>query len=180
MMRFAASPLLRIHPIYSPTGLCHNDRSMEIVQVTPANLQIYLNLIQGYEGEFAVITGKKPNCHGLFELDTVLDTDVVGYLLYIDGLPAGLAALKTTREDCHEICEFYISPGYRKKSYGRRFAHALWELHRGRWEVKQIEGAEYATLFWRKVIAMYCESFTQDIYDDPYWGKVTRQCFVAA
>ena len=58
------------------------------------------------------------------------------------------------------------------------FAHAIWTQHNGTWEIKQIEGAEYATVFWRKAIQRFHDTpFTEDHYNDPYWGNVLRQSF---
>lgn len=49
----------------------------------------------------------------------------------------------------------------------------------GSWEVKQISGADYATVFWRKAInARAHRDFVDDRYEDPYWGLVTRQTFL--
>lgn len=159
-------------------GSCHHllSRQMDIINVDAKNLAIYLNLAQSYEGEFSSITKKKPNEQGLFALDVIIGGDIEGFLLYIDSLPAGFAAIKIESDKCYEVCEFYIAPYYRHKSLGTKFAHSLWQMYRGTWQVKQISGAEYATLFWRKAISSFTQNgFSESKYDDPYWGTVTRQ-----
>ncbi len=156
-----------------------NFNPMQIIPVTETNLYVYHNLAQCYEAEFSPLTGKKPDASGLFALDTPIGGDVLGYLLYIDDTPAGLAAISQKEDSRFEVCEFYIVPLFRKNATGMRFAHAIWRRHSGRWEIKQIEGADYATAFWRKTIARYNDTpFSEDRYDDPYWGNVTRQRFV--
>lgn len=52
----------------------------------------------------------------------------------------------------------------------------VFDKFRGEWEVKQIEGVEYASLFWRKIINEYTGgNFEEDIYTDKKWGKGRRQ-----
>jgi len=151
---------------------------MELLKVTEVNKSVYLNLAQSYEGEFSAITEKKPNEHGLFELDTEIENNVMGFILYIEEAPAGIIAIADKGNNQYEICEFYIVPYFRNKAWGKKFSHAVWNMFPGMWEIKQISGAEYATLFWRKVIRSFHQTeFMEDEYNDPYWGVVTRQRF---
>ena len=114
--------------------------TMEIIPVTTENLAVYDQLAQGYEAEFSAITGKKPDARGVFALDTRIGNDVRGFLLAVGGLPAGLIAVRTKGEGGYEVGEFYIVPSFRKQSRGRHFAHAVWRILPGRWEIKQIAG----------------------------------------
>ncbi|HEX5711196.1 MAG TPA: hypothetical protein VFX68_07590 [Sulfuricurvum sp.] len=82
------------------------------------------------------------------------------------------------KKDSYEVCEFYVVPYFRKNAIGMRFAHAIFESYPGDWEIKQIQEAEYTTKFWRKTIERFNETtYTEECYDDPYWGIVTRQKF---
>ena len=151
---------------------------MEIVSVTEENQQIYLNLAQSYEGEFSSITRKIPNRHGLFELDVHIGSLTKGYVLFVENVPAGIAAICQGDNEYYEVCEFYVVPSFRKKLWGMKFAHAIWRNCPGKWVIKQIAGAEYASEFWRKTIGSFNQTtYTEDKYDDPYWGVVTRQTF---
>lgn len=151
---------------------------MTLTPVTEVNLHIYHNLAQCYEAEFSPLTGKKPDASGRFALDTEIGDNVLGYLLYIGDTPAGLAAIASKGDNSFEMCEFYVIPLFRKNAAGIRFAHAIWTRHNGTWEIKQIEGAEYATAFWHKAITRFDgTAYTEDHYNDPYWGNVTRQKF---
>jgi len=154
---------------------------MKLVRVTPTNLAVYLNLAQSYEGEFSAITGKEPDAQGRFALDTQIGGPVSGFILYVGETPAGIVAVADKGAQRYEVCEFYVVPCFRARSWGRKFAHALWEMLPGSWEIKQISGAEYASAFWRKTIASFHgSSFEEERYDDPYWGLVTRQRFTAS
>ena len=118
----------------------------------------------------------------MFGLDTHLEEGVKGFLLMVDDVPAGLAAIASKGQSQHEMCEFYIVPSYRHNHLGRDFAHGLWRLLPGEWEVKQIAGAEYATTFWRRTISEFdtMNGYAEDQYQDPYWGVVMRQRFGCA
>lgn len=151
---------------------------MEIVEVTDGNRIVYRNLAQSYEGEFSALTRKVPGPDGLFPLDTELGGSVIGYLLYLDRVPAGIAAVDAKPDGPFEVREFFVVPSFRLKGWGMRFAHGIWTLNPGDWEAKQIEGAGYASRFWRKAIEAFgCGTFVEDRYQDPYWGPVTRQRF---
>ena len=83
---------------------------MNITKVDDSNLHVYMNLSQAYEAEFSKIMDKKPDQNGLFALDTPLGGDVTGYLLYIDEVPAGHAAIAHKPCDVYEVCDFYVVP----------------------------------------------------------------------
>ena len=62
---------------------------------------------------------------------------------------------------------------------GKNFAHKLWGIYPGKWEIKQIEHAQYARTFWCKTISQYKDTtYLEDQYVDSYWGLVTRQKFL--
>jgi predicted acetyltransferase len=151
---------------------------MQIIPVTENNLSVYRNLAQCYEAEFSSLTGKKPDASGMFGLDTELGGHVRGFLLEIDHTPAGFAAISRKEEERYEMCEFYVVPCFRRDAVGTRFAHMIWKRYPGTWVIKQIAGADYATVFWRKTIMQFGNTpFTEELYEDPYWGTVTRQQF---
>lgn len=151
---------------------------MNISTVNPSSQHIYLNLAQAYEAEFSAITEKRPNEDGVFELDTPLDASHVAYIVYQGDSPAGLANIAIKEDQHFEVCEFYILPVYRKQGLGTGFITEVFKQHSGHWEIKQIEGAEYATEFWRKVLKSQNFAFEENAYLDALWGYVTRQAFV--
>jgi predicted acetyltransferase len=91
-------------------------------------------------------------------------------------VPIGLAAVEQ-QSDNYEMREFYIIPAQRGRAFGRTFAHQLFTAHPGAWVIKQIERAHSAVLFWQKTITASGAQYKQDIFQDPYWGAVTRQQF---
>ncbi|MES0869116.1 GNAT family N-acetyltransferase [Pseudovibrio sp. SCP19] len=153
---------------------------MKIKTVDRATAHIYDNLCQAYEAEFSPLTHKQPDANGLFAKDTLLEGNITGYLVYSNDLPAGLAAIKQDEQEGFEVCEFYVVPYYRRHKLGLQFASALFDQMPGNWQIKQIEGADHATAFWRAVVSDYTLGhYQEDSYNDPYWGNVTRQTFSA-
>lgn len=153
---------------------------MEIIKLNKQNKHILTNLMQAYEAEFSAITRKLPDANGLFPFDTpVDDTDVNyhAYLLYVEGSPCGFA-MKGTASGRHDIAEFYVVPSKRGSDLGTRFAHEIFDMYKGPWQVRQIAGADKARDFWRKAIGTYSSGKYEESQDrDPYWGMVTRQIF---
>ncbi|RJX68944.1 hypothetical protein DZ860_16015 [Vibrio sinensis] len=151
---------------------------MKIIEVTEKNAHVYVNLSQAYEGEFSKIMQKKPNIDGTFSLDTELGGHVKGYLLYVDDIPAGHTAIATESPNNYEVCDFYIVPYFRRGQLGQQFISELFHRLQGDWEIKQVEGADHAVMFWRRVINSYTAGqFSEDRYHDEKWGMVTRQRF---
>lgn len=151
--------------------------NLKILTVDQTNLPIVLNLAQAYEAEFSAITKKKPQSNGLFLLDTPINQEHPSYLLYDQTSPIGFC-IKGVQEARHDIAEFYVVPSYRSKGIGRHFAAEIFKKYPGPWQVRQIDGADKAILFWRSAIQVFTNNnFTECVVEDNYWGKVTRQLF---
>ena len=145
--------------------------------IKPKNIHILLNLAQAYEAEFSAITKKKPNNDGVFELDVMPHSPHVGYILYQAEIPMGFCVINAT-SDPKDIAEFYVIPAMRRQAIGMKFAHKIFKAHPGRWQVRQIEGANHAVKFWRYTIsACTNNNYEEKIVDDPDWGMVTKQTF---
>ncbi len=143
-----------------------------------SNLHIYNNLIQCYECEFSSITKKKPDQDGLFGVDTHIGGNVLGFIGFVDNTPASFAAIKMHASHKYEICEFCVVPFFRRHGIGTLFAESILKKFPGFWEIKQIEGADYAVSFWRSVLFDLTDNcFEEDVFMDSYWGRVTRQRF---
>jgi len=142
------------------------------------NEVVYLNLVQAYEAEFSDLTKEVPDESGLFKVQTTIDQYHSGYLVYDNIIPVGFVVF--TEGEVNDVAEFYIIPSRRHKGFGKELAHYTFKRHPGKWQVRQIEGAAKATAFWRKTIEQFTNGkFHEDIVDDEFWGKVTRQVFEA-
>jgi len=151
---------------------------IDLKSVDTNNHHIYSNLMQCYECEFSAITRKSPDQEGLFALDTKLGGDVLGFIGFVGITPVALAAIKIHDFQKYEFSEFFVVPSFRRRNLGSLFAEAIWSMFPGHWEVKQIDGADYAVSFWRDVLSKFTgNSFIEDVFIDSYWGQVTRQRF---
>ncbi|WP_427914889.1 GNAT family N-acetyltransferase [Ramlibacter sp. MMS24-I3-19] len=85
-----------------------------------------------------------PNCHP--------------YVVRCDGRLAGFAlvdsATKVPGGDFW-MDQFFILKKYRRRGIGQRTAHAVFDLHRGRWQVGQMAENSAAQVFWRAAITAY-------------------------
>ncbi|MEY8768344.1 hypothetical protein [Francisella philomiragia] len=150
---------------------------MKIIKITSQNNHIYENLVQLYECEFAPLTGEKPDSNGLYVIQTPIKGGVVGYLVYIDNLPVGFMVIKEL-EECLDVAEFFILPSYRRNRIGIDFAKDIFLRNKGNWQIRQIQGADYATRFWRRVVKeLVCLDFIESFEYDSEWGYVTIQRF---
>jgi predicted acetyltransferase len=149
----------------------------KLVIINDENYEIFTNLSHSYEAEFSNLTHKMPNEKGIFESDTLPTIPYLGYLLYKGTIPVGFCIVEINKE-INDIAEFYVIPSMRRNHLGYGLAATIFRLHPGKWQVRQIEGADNAKTFWRKVINKFSESkYTEAIVDDPDWGVVTRQQF---
>jgi predicted acetyltransferase len=83
------------------------------------------------------------------------------YVIRVDGVPAGYAAVLADRahlpdnEVDFELLDFYISPRFRGRGVGRTAARAVFDRHRGRWVVYELEKNRPAREFWQKILHEY-------------------------
>jgi predicted acetyltransferase len=75
-----------------------------------------------------------------------------------------------------DMAQFFVLRRHRRTGIGTTAAHLLFELHRGRWEIREERGNDAATAFWRKAIgASTAGEFTEELLDDERWhGPVQR------
>ncbi len=148
-----------------------------IREISEKNINIYHNLTQAYEAEFSVLTGELPDESGLFRIQTIPFGPYRGYLYYVDQTPAGFMVVDIAAT-IRDVAEFYIIPVMRLKGHGKILAHAVFEMYPGRWQVREIAGADHATCFRQKTIAEKTGCRYEDAtVKDPVWGMVTRQRF---
>jgi predicted acetyltransferase len=61
----------------------------------------------------------------------------------------------TGEEYYFSIAEFFVMRKYRREGVGRIAAEQIFDLHKGKWEVYQMEANKPAQSFWRRVIQVY-------------------------
>ncbi|MCR8656691.1 GNAT family N-acetyltransferase [Paenibacillus endoradicis] len=65
--------------------------------------------------------------------------------------------IESKERNYFSIAEFFILKKYRKEGIGKAVAKQIFNLHKGQWEVYQIETNKPAQLFWNKTINEYTQ-----------------------
>ena len=160
---------------------------VSIVKVSSEHDPVFKNLQLCYEAEFAPITTTIMTINGDYDQQQLAQYWKEKHDLYffrVNEIPAGLAVVNygsfvdLANENVRDIGEFYVTPYFRKKGYGKLFAHALLKLYPGKWEIRQLPALEMtARVFWHKVIATIPHTnFKEDKNCSQWHGSV--QSFV--
>ena len=86
------------------------------------------------------------------------------YLLRGDGMLAGFALVKQIGQvpPIFDMGEFFVLRKFRRHGVGKYAAHALFDRHRGNWEIREMLTNLPAQTFWRKIIRDYSDGeFTE-------------------
>ena len=76
-------------------------------------------------------------------------------------------------ENMNEIAEFFVINKYRKMGAGTFMANRIFELYKGKWEVRTLLKNERAQKFWRNTI----KKFTNDNFEEKYIRNNSRLAF---
>ncbi len=126
---------------------------------------------------FPQLQKKRPDEKGVYSLDTWVDKEHDGYLLYVEGVVSDFA-IKGIESGRHDIAEFYIIPKKRGSNLGELFAHEIFRMYKGEWQARQIEGAHLSRDFCRKAICSFTDNnYSESTVEDAYWGTITKQVF---
>lgn len=161
------------------------NKKLSIVKICAMHEFVFKNLQLCYESEFSPITQTSMTTTGDYDQDALADhwsREHDLYVFYVDNIPAGLAEVNygsmiEKEDEVHDIGEFYITPIFRKKGYGRIFAQAVLKLYAGAWQIRQLPELENtARRFWLNVIATIDHEEFQEIINHPGWPGFV-QCF---
>jgi predicted acetyltransferase len=130
----------------------------EIIKAGKGHKEALQNLLQFYIYDFSEFIDAHVEENGRFR-DYPLDgywteEGHFPYMIKLDGRYAGFV-LVTEDSESLSIAEFFIMKKYRREGLGKQVAKDIFGLHRGRWEIFQIEKNKPAQAFWRSVIKEY-------------------------
>jgi predicted acetyltransferase len=113
--------------------------------------QLYLHDLSAYEAT-------APGPDGLFDPGPYFDRywsedDRHPLLIEADGRVVGFALVRRLDDDTHEMAEFFVLRGERRRGIGRAAARAVFERFPGRWRVAQMRDNVPSHAFWRTVVA---------------------------
>ncbi|ANX13615.1 GNAT family N-acetyltransferase [Fictibacillus arsenicus] len=123
------------------------------------------NLMQFYFYDFSEFVEAYVGNNGLFDEYTYLNNyweekERFPYLIEKEGKIAGFILVREVQDKDKRywsISEFFIMKKFRLSGLGKYAAHQVFQIHKGNWEVFQIESNKPAQAFWRKVIKDYTD-----------------------
>jgi predicted acetyltransferase len=137
---------------------------IQILKAYGEHKQVISNLMQLYMYDFSEYTGSDVEADGLFAAYPHFEdywreeNQRVPYIIRIDEIYIGFVfvrRIETPEKSYFSIAEFFIMRKYRRKGFGRIVAKEIFNLHRGQWEVFQMEVNKPARIFWKEIIAEY-------------------------
>lgn len=138
--------------------------NFELIRASEAQKEVVENLMQYYFYDFSEFVNIDVEENGQFKPYLYLESywqegnHRFPYLIIVDGKYVGFVLVSYFDSEARKhfsMSEFFIMKKYRKSGLGKAVAHHVFDLHRGEWEVMQIEPNKPAQAFWRKVIGEY-------------------------
>jgi len=136
------------------------DKIMVVLKADFSYKPVVENLMQLYLHDLSVYTGESVGKNGLFDLGRYFnmywsDQDRYPYLCIINDTPVGFALVRRLTMNSFTVCEFYILRSFRRKGIATQFAHNIFNLHQGQWQVAEIESNTPSQQFWRRTISAF-------------------------
>lgn len=145
--------------------------NLTLLAASKEHTTVLEHLMQFYMYDFSVYTHHDVGGNGLFAaypgLESYWDSrnNKFPYIIKKDDKYVGFALVKFIEEadrSYFSIAEFFILQKYRRGGAGKAMAMQLFTLHKGPWEVFQMNSNKPAQLFWNKVIEAFTKgNFTQ-------------------
>ncbi len=154
---------------------------VQVIEASRDQQPILERLMQLYLYEFSAIDGFDVGGNGLFEyqagaLDCYwTDADRSPFFIYVDDQLAGFVLVNAytvldENKGGKSIAEFFVMGRYRRQGVGKQAAFYLFDMFRGKWEVRQIKKNEAGQMFWRNIIGEYTGGrFNETVLDKESW-----------
>lgn len=144
---------------------------LRIVAIPKEDKEVLHHLMQFYCYDFSEFIDVNVEDDGLYGKYPNLEdywVDVNNrfpYMIKLEGKLAGFVLVRyiesEDRPAYYSIAEFFIMKKYRRLGLGKATAIQVFDTHKGKWEVFQLEKNVPAQLFWTDVIRQYTSgSFT--------------------
>jgi predicted acetyltransferase len=161
----------RVNVLVTPAAAADRDRLRALLELYVYDFSALLGLDVADDGRFRVPAidhyWTVPRCHP--------------FLVRVDERLAGFALVQgrsrlSGDESVYDMAEFFVLRRYRRRGVGEQAAHELFARFAGPWEVREKEGNDAATAFWRRAIGRYTDGKFEELrLDDERWrGPVQR------
>ncbi len=153
----------------------------ELTKVEEKDKNVIYNLMQIYSYELSFFEDETTNFtmldSGLYELKYIerywQEENRRPYILKCDNKLAGFVLQRYNEENMNEIAEFFVINKYRKMGAGAFMARKMFELYKGKWEVRTLLKNESAQKFWRNTI----KEFAKNNFEEKFIKNNSRLAF---
>ncbi len=166
--------------------------NIQLLKAVEKDKEVLQNLMQLYMYDFTEYTMDDVDASGLYSPYAHLPLywqqpqHRFPYLAMQDGKYIGFVLVRyvDVQQGYFSMAEFFVMKKYRRQGAGRNIATQVFDLHLGRWQVRQMENNLPAQLFWRKVIDAYTSGWfteykdnkrTVQEFDNTSFGKKLQQ-----
>lgn len=116
-------------------------------------MQLYYHELSKYEDESAIFELNDKGIYPIRYFDLYWSENTrFPYLLEANGKNIGLVLVREREDSYIEIAEFFILNKFKGQGAGRFMANAIFELHKGNWEIRTLIKNIPAQNFWRKIM----------------------------
>ncbi len=137
--------------------------TVELKRVTIDEKEILANLLEKYDYEFSQWDERDVNKLGLYGYGYLdyywTETRRYAYFIKVDGTLAGFAMVNNHPETEEVIdfnlAEFFIMYKYRRLGVGKTAAYRLFDMYKGRWQLKRHPRNIASVHFWNRVVDGY-------------------------
>ena len=161
---------------------------IKLKRVVVEEKEILRNLLEKYDYEFSQYDQREVNALGLYGYSYLdyywTEAKRWAYFILVDDKLAGFAMVidlpeVEDRETDFQMAEFFVMHKYRNLGVGKQAAFSVFDLHRGKWQLKRHPLNLGSVYFWDNVIGSYTKgefelvkSYPGTDYDDGSLGDV--------
>lgn len=135
---------------------------LEIVPVGIEEKEILRNLLEKYDYEFSQYDNRDVNKLGLYgyHIDNYwIEKKHWAFFIKVDGKLAGFAMVndhpEAKEETDYSLSEFFVMYKYRRLGVGKSVAFKVFDMFKGRWQLKRHPKNVGSVYFWNNVIDEY-------------------------
>lgn len=146
-----------------------------LIQASHGYKDVIKNLMQFYIYDFSEYNKSNVEEDGLFaaypdlELYWKEENHRFPYVIKKDEKYVGFVLVRfieSAERIYFSIAEFFIMKKYRQEGIGKAAAGQIFNMHKGLWEVYQMESNKPAQMFWKKVIDEYTKGQFEERFEN--------------
>lgn len=150
------------------------------IRIVPAafeDREVLANLLEKYDYEFSQYDNRDVNRLGLYGykyLDCYwIEKNRWAFFIYVNDMLAGFAMVNDypevpDRQTDYSLAEFFVMYKYRRRGVGKIAVKAIFDMFRGRWQLKRHPNNTASVYFWDKIVGEYTEGSFELIRAHPY------------